>query len=499
MSIAVQEITRSVVAVVANDLKNKMTETIQQALAANPDSLNQLLPLIMAWYDQAVQKLGAGIANLTVPVVGGGGGGGNYGMPAVSASLNIPTNNAFGLPPAGGVAPAPFPSASLTPQAGPGFGGGVPMGLPPKTAATLQACGLARVPTTHSSQGAVCGVQHNVKSYGSPVFCCDAATKANAKTNTWTCGKHVNRDTLDLQKGGKKTSGNGAVVSAQQGFGLKTPIGMPQGFGANPALAGQLAGAMAQQPTAPGFPPQQFGFPGAAPFPPQQQQPGFPPQQGVQQQQQLMGTVQNQLGQIPQQQPVFPGGAGINMSNLMAQQPATAVPTGVAPFQIPTFGAAPPQQIQPQVTQAVSGGGSDDSDSDDESTDEEHKDTPIDRSAAAQAAALAGVANQSPTPFQQPQLQLPFQQQPQLQQPQQQQQPQLPFQMPGGFSLPGTQPQQQQAPQQQPQLPSNPILAGAFAQGQAAPTPSPFTGMPIPMQTAPVDLTSVLNQAAGPK
>ena len=111
MSIAVQEITRSVVAVVANDLKNKMTETIQQALAANPDSLNQLLPLIMAWYDQAVQKLGAGIANLTVPVVGGGGGGGNYGMPAVSASLNIPTNNAFGLPPAGGVAPAPFPSA----------------------------------------------------------------------------------------------------------------------------------------------------------------------------------------------------------------------------------------------------------------------------------------------------------------------------------------------------------------------------------------------------
>lgn len=396
MSSTVNELTKAISATIINEYRKCLIDTATGALAGNDAAKAQLLPLIQSWADTTTQKIGAGLGNLSIVVSG---------VPSGSA----PQNNLAGFPPqqqqAFAVAAAPQQQFGFPPQqqqqfgapAGPAFGGGPAGGVPPKCSPSLAGCGVTRVPLTHQNQGCTCGVEHSIKGYQGNFFCIAPGDSANANTQTWTCSKHKNRPTVDLKKGAaKKSGGGGAVVSAQQVNGLRQPVGFPQGFGANPGLAGGLANAMAQQPAGQafgGFNPSVFG--GAAAPPPAAAQMTI---SNPQLSNQLMGAMQNQLTAIPQQAAPLPGGAAFNMNHLMQQSPAQGANVGQPAFSFPAPGGVnpigafgQPQQILPQQTGAPASGS--ESDDDGESTEDE----PIDVTPQANvAAALANAMSLAP-------------------------------------------------------------------------------------------------------
>lgn len=454
MSSTVQEITRSLTATIINEYTKALTATAESALAGNDAAKSQLLPLIKSWVDTTTQRVGAGFGNLSVTVSGAPSGGSG-----ASSGQFPPQQNGFGqFPPQQPFGQFPPPQQ----QQAAAFGGGPAGGLPPKASATLQGCGNTRIPLTHSNQGCTCGVQHSVSGYQGSFYCTSPADCQNMQTQTWTCSKHKNRPTLDLKAGGKGSKGaaataGGTVVSAQQVNGLRQPIGLPGGFAANPGLAGGLANAMAQQPSAPGFPgfnPMAFG---GAVQPPPQPNGGGVSISNPQLSNQLMSSMQNQLNSIPQQSPL-PGGAGLNMHAMMQAPPATGVAVGTG-FAFPGLGGAspfaPPQQILPQQTGAPISGSDDDSG---ESSEEDQPD-PIER--APEASVAAALAN--------------------------------------AMSLGGAPQQNVAAPPAAGglQLPPNPALNSALGQAQQAPQQQTFGfQFPPPAQTsAPNPMAAFVNQA----
>lgn len=470
-SSTVHELTKAISATIINEYKKCLVDTASGALAGNDTAKAQLLPLIQSWSDQAAQHIGAGLGNLTVTVTGlPGATSGVGGFPPQQqpqfASVQQqqqfpPAQQNFGFPPQQQAA------------AQPAFGGGQAGAVPPKCSASLQGCGVTRVPLTHQNQGCTCGVEHSTKGYTGNFFCISPGDSQNMHTQTWTCSKHKNRPTLDLKKGAAKKSGGGggAVVSAQQVNGLRQPVGFPAQFSANPGLAGGLANAMAQQPQGQNFGGQQFGgfnaaligAGGGAPPPVATQMTISNPQLSSQ----LMNNMHTNLNSIPQQNSALPGGAGFNMNQLMQQAPAQGVSVGQPAFTFPSMGGAnpmaafggAPMQILPQQTAAPASGSSDDDDDGESSEDD-----PID--VVPQANVAAALANAmslgAPTQVAAPQ--------------QQQQAPQQNF---GGLALPGNgalnaalQNAQQAPPQQQPAF-----NFPAPTQTSAAAAPNPMAAL----------------------
>ncbi len=467
-SSTVNEITKAMTATVVNEFKKCLIDTASGALAGNDQAKAQLLPLIQSWADQTAQHIGAGLGNLTVTITGLPGA--TSGAAAFPAQQFAPAQQQQFPPPQQGFGFPPQQQAAAQPA----FGGGQAGAVPPKCSPSLQGCGVTRVPLTHQNQGCTCGVEHSVKNYTGNFYCTSPGDSQNMNTQTWTCSKHKNRPTLDLKKGaGKKSGGGGgAVVSAQQVNGLRTPTGFPPNFGANPALAGGLANAMAQQ--APnqafggqsfgGFNPAIIGAGGNAPPPAATQMTISNPQLSTQ----LMNSMQNNLTSIPQQNSAMPGGAGFNMNHLMQQAPAQGVSVGQPAFTFPGLGGAnpmaafggAPMQILPQQTVAPSSGSSDDDDG------ESSEDDPID--VVPQASVAAALANAMS-------LGAPSQ----VAAPQQQQQ-QTPQQNFGGLALPSgglnaALQNAQQAPPAQQQQQQQPAFAfPAPTQTSAAAAPNPM-------------------------
>ena len=327
MSTNTQELVRSFTAVVGQDIKNKFNTVAQQALAGNEASL-KMLPVIVGWLDTAIKQTADGAPNLNVPIAG--------------ATSNHAAPNGFGQANAlsGFVANVgPQAQQGFAPQQQQQFGqqqfggpqqpqGGV---APPKDSKlSLQECGTARVPNHMSlPTGAKCGVAHTSNSCPGATLYCDKPATKQGTCGSWTCTGHAKRETADAKgKGGKKSAGS-AVTSAQQIVGMQTPSYMPAGFGQNPAMVNNVTGLMQQQPHAP-TPFGQFG-----------QQPANPALSN-----QLANSMQNQVGAIPQSNPVAPGG-GFNFNTVLAQPATSAVPIN------PAFGSVP---STPQAPQGQFGG-----------------------------------------------------------------------------------------------------------------------------------------------
>lgn len=502
-----QQLFNTTAAAILADLRNKFGNVMTAELSSQPQG-QQLITTVMGWYDKATQQVGAGAASIVVPVSGSapasGPQGMNAGLAAVPSFAGAPNpfaqqqaQNPFGS--LGGVSAAPQQAAFGAPA---GFGGagaaafGGPAApqagnLPKGTAASRQACGRCLVPTSQPVEGAICGVAHNKNECkGVTLYCTAPATKQGA-SGYWTCSAHAKRPSPDLNGRGAKKSGGGggAMVSPQQLTGLGRATGTPAGFGTTP-MANQLAGVMAQQPPQFGQP-SQFG---------QQQMPfGQQPQvvanQGLSQQ--LMNSVQGQVGGMQQQQPGFQPGFNVNNMLQGAAPNSLPVPGFNNPMlanipQTPGFGG------QAVASTVIATGGFDEGDEDDEedgeSTNEEGNDRPVPTAdpaalqAAMQTAGFGGFqqpqfglgqqAAAATNAFGQPAQQPQFQQQatPFGQQPQQQMQ----FGQPQQVSFPTPFAQQAPAPVSFAQAAAPNPLQNVIPQ-QQAPAVTPFGNAPAPM------------------
>ena len=544
MSIPAKTLYDTCVVNVVNDFKTKFVAAATRGTTGHPQGAI-LVQSMTGWMDEAGKEVCAAALTLTVPVAG---------APAQNTQFQAPAQLQ---------APSPFASspfaAQLQPQqqqfAPPPFGGQQQFGQQqqqqqqaPQAGAlkgvvsTLAECGIpgqtTRVPSNMMlPQGATCGMQCSKKGHTDIFYCSQPAKKPNPNTGTYCCTSHHSRQGgLDKDPGKKKsgkTSG-GNIISAAQIQGLGRPTALPPGMGNNFQQQQQVASFMGQNPQFANNPmqnqpfnPQQQGQFGNQPFNPQQQnqfgQQPFNPQQqqnqpfNPQQSTQLINNVQGQIAGVPQQQQLPPNGGGINMTNMMAGQPPSAVPvsqfapmgrdplSGIpqagGPFNQPPFGqqqyGQPQFQQQPfgQQPQGQIGGpfvtthqgteGDEDGSSSSSEEDESHPVEQVNHSqfaAAFGAAPVQQVQQQQPGPFgaapQQPafggQQAGPFGgQQPQQspfgnQQPQQHQQaPQLPFQQPQQQFQQQAPPQQQVFQQQQTPPQQSPVQQ-ALAQGQQA-------------------------------
>jgi len=472
-----QQLFNTTAAAILADLKVKFTAIMNQDLAGKGDQANQLMTMVVGWYDRAVQQVGAGAASITVPVSGsappsgiGGfpslGGAQPFAPPAVQAGIQsfAPQQPAgglgqpFGAPqfgaPGGFAAPNAF-GGPAAPQAG---------NLPKGTAASLQACGRCRVPTSQSPEGAVCGVAHNKNECKGVVLYCTAAASKQGASGYWTCSAHVKRPSPDLTgRGAKKSGGSGGAVISPGQIGVGRPTGTPPGFGNNPGMANQIAGLMGQQPQQQVVP---FGQPSAFGQQPAFGQPssfnmpfGQPSQQTVANpglSNQLMNSVQGQVSLMPQQQPGMPG--AFNVNSLLSGGAPTSLPVnpGFNPMlsgipSTPGFGG---QQVAATVINTGAGFEEDDDDEDGESSNNEDESRPVPQADPNAVNAALQAAGFQPQQFQQqPQVsfqpaQVSFQPQ-QFQQQQFQQQPPPPVQFQQVAANPLNQIMQQAQAQQQ--------------------------------------------------
>lgn len=364
MSLTLSELQRSFVATVLAEFNKKFNEVAQNALVGNPAGL-QTLPIVQDWVNKAIQAVGAGAANITVPVAGAPAQQGNFGSLAGVASGMGPAFPQLGGNPMGSFGgQSQFPAANAVSSAE----------VPKNSALTRAEIGLCCVPVSQNNAGAKCGVECTRKAYpAGPVFCTKAANKAG-DSGCWTCSEHVKRPTVDLEKGGGgKKSGSraagGAVMSAQsQVIGLRTPTGMPPGFANNVNLAGNFAGMMAQNPSN-----VQNPLLSQLPFAPQQTSNPLLANQ-------LMQSVQGSLSNIPSQQNA-PSGAHLNMANALNSQPSqVSIPQGGNPLLNSVQNTAfNPLQFGQQTSQSTQQGfEEDDSDSgSDDDSNAEPDSTPI--------------------------------------------------------------------------------------------------------------------------
>lgn len=328
MSTNIQELVRATACVVGADIRNKFNAVAQQALAGNEASL-KMLPVIVGWLDVAIKQSADGAASLNVPITGG------------APNSNHATPNGFGQGNAlsGFVAnTGPVAQQGFAPQQQQQFGAPQQpqsnVQAPQGAKLSLAECGLSRVPNhMQRPAGAKCGVAHTSNACPGAILYCDKPATVDGKCGSHTCNGHKNRETADQKGKGGKKSGSNAVTSAQQIVGLQQASFMPSGFGQNPGMMNNMTGLMQQQPHAP-TPFAQFG-----------QQPA---NAGLSNQ--LANSMQNQVGAIPQSNPVAAGG-GFNF-NTVLQQPATnAVAIN------PAFGGVPNTPQLPFGGQQVAFGG----------------------------------------------------------------------------------------------------------------------------------------------